>query len=347
MLENLIFVGVLLVIFLLSVGLVRIFCSYAKNKGLVSIPNSRSFHQGSIPLGGGIIFVFFWVVGWLLSFIFNLTSFKELIVFLPSTLMVSIIGYWDDHKNLTAKQRLIAQLIASILCVSIIGEIPYLHLFGRSAVYLGSFGIILTIIGLIWSTNLYNFMDGLDGMAAVEALFVFGMSGLLFWHNNAIKMAILSWLIVAMVAGFLVWNWPKAKVFMGDVGSYFLGFLVALFSLIGDIWYNIPVVFWFILYGVFWFDATVTVIRRFIFKENLTVAHREHAFHRVQRLGFSHQQVLLGIITLNMVLSSIVIWVLFIQPDYLKWGLLLAIIILTIIYIVIEKLKSMERMSLQ
>ncbi len=344
-LNNLFLAAIGLVLFLLSVALVRVFCNYAiKRQRLLDIPNARSSHQEITPRGGGIIFVFLWSIALLLGFILQKFSLKEVLIFLPSALMVSILGCWDDYKGLTAKKRLVVQVLVAILCVTTVGEIPSLHLFGQSITYLGYWGIVLTILGLIWSTNLYNFMDGLDGIAAVEALFVFGMGGLLFWNVGATNIACLVWAIVPLVGGFLVWNWPKARVFMGDGGSYFLGFLVALFTLIGDRWYNIPVAMWVILYGIFWFDATLTLLRRLFRGENLAMAHREHAFHRLQRIGFSHVQMLYGVIALNSVLSGIVVWVLF-KPNYLKWGLLLTVLILSIIYGVIEKLKPMERVK--
>lgn len=343
--NSLFFYTVGLSIFVLSLMLVRIYCIYAQKQGLLVVPNKRSSHQDLVPAGGGIVFVVGWILTICVSFVNNWCSLKELLIFIPGTLMVSIIGYWDDHKELTAKKRLIAQVLASILCVAVIGKIPALHLFGRSSIYLGNFGIILTLLGLVWSTNLYNFMDGLDGIAAIEGLFVFGVGGLLFWQVNAIKMALLVWTLIPIIAGFLVWNWPKAKIFMGDVGSYCLGFLVALFSLLGDLWYNIPVTFWFIIYGVFWFDATITVIRRFLRGENLAVAHREFAFQRLQRTGLSHVQVLYRLVIVNTMLTAIVIWGLFIRPQDLKWGLLLAIVILIVSYCLIEKLKPMERVK--
>jgi len=333
------------IIFFISMILVRLFSIYATKAQLLAIPNARSSHQAAVPLGAGVIFVIFWLIIWLLGWFFDYFSTKELLIFLPPTIMVSIIGYWDDHKNLTARKRLIAQLVASIFCVAMVGKVDSLHLFGLSSSYLGYVGIILTLLGFIWSTNLYNFMDGLDGLAAIEGVFVFGMGGVLFWHAQAFNMCLLCWFLVCVICGFLIWNWPKATVFMGDVGSYFLGFLVGLFSLIGDLWYNIPVAFWFILYSVFWFDATVTVIRRFCRKENLAVAHREHAFHRAHRLGLSHQQVLFSVIILNIIFSAMVCYILLINPYYLKHGLLLTLIILSIIYIAIEKLKPMAKIN--
>jgi len=337
--------GVGLALFLLSVAFVRLFYHYAiKQRMLLDIPNSRSSHQEATPRGGGIVFALLWFLILLVAFALQKISLREALVILPGTLIVTLLGYWDDYKDLTAKKRLVIQLFAALLCVWIFGEVPSLHLFGQSMIYLGHWGILLTVLGLIWSTNLYNFMDGLDGMAAMEALFVFGMGGLLFWHAGAVHIAYLIWALVPLVAGFLVWNWPKARVFMGDGGSYCLGFLVGIFALIGDRWYNIPVAMWVILYGIFWFDATLTLLRRLFRRENLAIAHREHAFHRLQRVGFSHSQMLYGLIVLNMVFSGIVIWVLF-EPYCLKWGLLLTLLILLVIYWVIERLKPMERVQ--
>lgn len=337
--------GAVLALFSLSAVLVRVFYHYAiKQRVLLDIPNARSSHQEATPRGGGIVFALLWFLVVLVSFACHQLSLQQLIVILPGTLIVTLLGYWDDYKDLTAKKRLIIQLLAAIVCVSIFGEVPSLHLFGQSIIYLGPWGIILTILGLIWSTNLYNFMDGLDGMAAVEALFVFGMGGLLFWHAGALQMAYLVWALVPLVAGFLIWNWPKARVFMGDGGSYCLGFLVGLFALIGDRWYNIPVAMWVILYSVFWFDATLTLIRRAFRRENLSQAHREHAFHRLQRVGFSHAQMLYGLIALNILFSGIIIVILF-EPYYLKSGLLITLLILLVIYWIIERLKPMERVQ--
>ena len=337
--------GIGLALFLVSVGFVRCFYHYAiKQQKLLDIPNARSSHQEATPRGGGVVFAFLWFLTLLGIFAFQKISLREVMVILPGTLMVTLLGYWDDYKDLTAKMRLIVQLLAAIFCVLIFGEVPALHLFSQSLIYLGHWGVVLTLLGLIWSTNLYNFMDGLDGMAAVEALFVFGMGGLLFWHAGARPIACLVWALVPLVGGFLVWNWPKARVFMGDGGSYCLGFLVGLFALIGDRWYNIPVAMWVISYSVFWFDATLTLLRRAFRRENLAMAHREHAFHRLQRVGFSHAQMIYGLIALNMVFSGIIVWVLF-DPYSLKWGLLLTLLILLIIYWVIERLKPMERVQ--
>lgn len=346
---NLILFG--LILFLLSFTLVRAFCGYALKKGLLDTPNARSSHQIPTPRGGGIVFVLLWFLILGLAFWLDWLSLRGLFIFLPTTLCVSFLGYWDDNQSLSAKKRLIIQAIAASFCVFLLGDITTFHLFSNQAVYLGwAGGITVATLGLIWSTNLFNFMDGLDGLAAVEALFVLGIGGGLYWFFGPSEMAYILWALVLTVAGFLVLNWPKARVFMGDVGSYCLGFLIALFAIIGECWYKIPIVLWVILYGVFWFDATMTLLRRFLTGETLTTAHREHAYQRLHRAGFSHAQVLLCVIGLNICLASIVIIIIMAshtpeQLEHLGLGFLFSIGILTAAYSWVEKLQPFRHLE--
>jgi Fuc2NAc and GlcNAc transferase len=248
----------------------------------------------------------------------------------------------DDPHNLSPKKRLLIQMLVATTCVSLLGDLSNYHLFSKSTVYLGWVGFGLSALALVWSINLFNFMDGLDGLAAVEALCVLSMGGWLYWYEDHKTFALLIWALGISVAGFLVWNWPKARIFMGDAGSYCLGFLIALFALIGESWYSIPVVYWIILYGVFWFDATITILRRLYRGNNVAYAHREHAYQRLHRAGFSHKQVLSYVLVLNSILASIAVLARF-NPDYLGLGLSIAILILIIAYCWVEKIKPMER----
>lgn len=329
-----------LALFLASVALVRLFSKYARKRGVLAIPNERSAHQVPTPRGGGIVFVILWLVTVSCSFAGGWLSLTQWLVFLVPTFLVSLIGFCDDYRSLTPRTRLIVQGIAVGLCVIGLGGAPVFHVWSQSAVYFGWFGSGLAFLGLLWSTNIHNFMDGLDGVAAVEALFVFAFGGFLFWNAGTTEMAFLVWSLLPMVGGFLVWNWPRASVFMGDAGSYCLGFLIGLFALIGDIHYQIPVTLWVIVYGVFWFDATVTLLRRLWKGENLATPHLEHACHRLHRAGFSHKNILLSVIVVNSLLGSIAIWASY-HTAWLGWALLWVISILCCLYGLIEKLKPM------
>lgn len=328
-------------LFVLSLTLVHAFCRYALKQGLLDIPNSRSSHSQAVPRGGGIVFVLLWICcllggaigGWFTG---------EVAILLPGAFLIALLGFWDDHQPIAANKRLILQLLIASLTVWQMGGVFEIHLLGGSKLHVGWLGTFLAILGLVWSVNTFNFMDGLDGVASIEALTVFGIGGCLLWKAGAVQLAGLAGTLVIAVSGFLVWNWPKARVFMGDVGSYFLGFLVAMFALLADKHYQIPLALWVILYSTFWFDATVTLLRRWGWGENLAIAHREHAYQRLYRAGFSSKQILLGMIGLNSTLASLAVLASF-KLHLLKWALVLTIVLLAIVYSMIEKIKPMEK----
>lgn len=330
--------------FIISLIFVRLFCRYAWVRGLLDIPNERSSHQVITPRGGGIVFVLVWLLSLSVAFSLGMMSLKDWLFFVPTTAIVSLLGFWDDHQELSAQIRLCIQILTAFFCIYLLDGIPSLHLFKQSPLWLGWAGYIIGVVGIVWSVNLYNFMDGIDGVASIEALFVFGIGGLLFLLSGQPHMALITWAMVMGVSGFLVWNWPSARVFMGDVGSYCLGFLVAILSIIGDRLYNIPIALWIILFAVFWFDATVTLIRRLILKKHWATAHRDHACHRLQSAGFSHIQILCGVIVLNLILT-ITTLLAFHHPRLIPYGLLFTLILLTSVYLVIERIRPLTRES--
>lgn len=318
-------------IFSLSTLGTWLFSSYARTRRILDVPNERSSHQHSVPRGAGIVFIALWMLGVveLVKSTWVSTSFIPLLV-LPTVLIV-LLSYWDDVGNLTARLRLMVQIIAASLFLlglhSSVVEYSYLSLV---------FGLWL----LIWSTNAYNFMDGLDGLAAVQALFVFGVGGWLFWQTKHWDMALCSWALLLSVGGFLVWNWPKAHVFMGDAGSCCLGFLAAAFALIAGKQYQLPMVLWLLLYSVFWFDATITIIRRFSKGENIFKAHCRHAYQRLHKAGFSHSRVLISVTFLNILISSIVLWA-SAHPSYITVCFMAIMILLLIAYSIVEYINPM------
>lgn len=322
--------------------LVKIFRQVALHQGLLAVPNARSSHTLPTPLGGGIVFMTLWCLSVVLAYFLEILSFYQVSLFLPGTIIVAMVGFLDDKKEMKAKWRLFVQLLMASFFVFLLPPFSELHVFSDTPFYLGVLTLPLTILGIAWSVNLFNFMDGLDGLSGVEGLFVMGVGGFLFWNAGGLEMALLAWSLALFIIGFLVWNWPKASIFMGGVGSYGLGFLIAVFSLVGEVFYRIPIGIWIILYGVFWFDATVTLFRRIFYKENFTKAHKKHAFQRLNQAGYSHQQVLFCVIGLNTLLAGIAIWVT-LEPSFMLWGFLLMILILTLSYLKVEQLKPMQK----
>jgi glycosyltransferase WbpL len=324
-----------LVLALLSACLVQMFKSMALKRGLIDIPNARSSHEIPTPKGGGIAFVIVWGLSQMILWYLEYITVNQILLFLPGACIVAVLGFLDDVHTLSAGKRFLVQFMAALLCV------------GTSLVLKGQYELMmlclvpLAVIGLMWSINLFNFMDGLDGLAAVEAIFVLGVGGVVCWFYGQTPLALIAGSMAFAVLGFLSANWPKASIFMGGVGSYPLGFLVGALAGVSTFLYEVPIVLWVILYGVFWFDATLTLLRRMLNKEPWTKPHRSHAYQRLHQAGFSHQQVLWCVIALNSVLSLIV-WGIMLRPEWMWEGAALALGVLVGAYAVVERLRPMS-----
>jgi Fuc2NAc and GlcNAc transferase len=168
---------------------------------------------------------------------------------------------------------------------------------------LGTAGSLLAVVGLAWLTNLYNFMDGIDGLAASEAVSVGLVGGGILAVAGADGIALAAFSLAATAGGFLVFNWPPAKIFMGDVGSGLLGYAFGVLALASERAGAVPLVVWMFLLAVFIVDATATLIRRVMKGERWYEAHRAHAYQRAVQAGYSHRQVTLAIMGLNVLLA--------------------------------------------
>ncbi|MBI2966573.1 MAG: glycosyltransferase family 4 protein [Bacteroidetes bacterium] len=253
----------------------------ALKKKVIDVPNERSSHTVSTPRGGGLAIVITIYSGWSYLYFENLIE-KNLFYALLFGLPVSLTGILDDIIGLNYKYRLIIHSISAGGALWFTG--------GLSKVDTGIFTlenpVLLTgcaFIGILWFINLFNFLDGIDGYAATEAVFI---AAALFGFISDQSV-----LIIAFSAmGFLVWNWQSAKIFMGDVGSTSIGFTFAVYA----IWYQnnekLSLITSAILTALFWFDATITLYRRLRNREILTSAHKKHAFQRLVQAGFSHQK---------------------------------------------------------
>ena len=322
----------LLFVFLASWFLVGRFRLYALAQGLLDNPNARSSHTLATPRGGGLVFILLWLVAGVGSVFWGVWSFAQALAFLPGAVLLAAVGYWDDHHDLPARWRALVHFgVASGSVVTL----------GLTDLPLGWLGAGLAVFAVVWSINLFNFMDGTDGIAGVEALFVLGAGGFFLWQAGGAALAIPAWVLAATVAGFLLWNWPRAKIFMGDVGSSVLGFLIAVFALAGAVWFDVPVLLWVILYGVFWFDATVTLARRVMAGERWYAAHRSHAYQRLHRpLGWSHERILWGVIMVNSALTGLALWA-HAMPE-MQWVVLgVAVALLCLTYGWVERIAPM------
>ena len=286
-----------IILFLLSFVCTYLIKNYAIKKSLVATVNERSSHTVPTPHGGGIALAVTWFVGLGYLFINNQIE-ANLFHALMVGLVISMVSFFDDIYELTPKIRLLAQAVVAIGGLYFLGGFETLT-FGIFDISNQIITNIFAFFLIVWFINLYNFLDGINGYAGSEAVFLSFAGFMLFGGDHFIVLAVAT-------LGFLYWNWNKAKIFMGDVGSTLLGYNVAIFTIYyanqdsGSFW------IWIMLFGVFWFDATVTLLRRKLNGEKLSQAHRKHAYQRLTQSGWSHYRVTNYAIGLNLAIFALV-----------------------------------------
>ena len=298
----------------LLTGLLR---RYALASRLIDIPNARSSHQIPTPRGGGLSIVIVFLLGLSALSWQGAVTQTTLWAILGAGAAVAMMGFLDDHGHVPARWRLLVHFIGAAWGLYSLGGLPPLVLslpgsgLGGHAVDLGWVGQLLTLFYLVWLLNLYNFMDGIDGLASIEAITVCLGGALLYLSGtDVIGLWRAPVLLAITVAGFLFWNFPPARIFMGDAGSGFLGIVLGLFS-IQAAWIA-PQFFWswLILLGVFIVDASWTLFRRLVRGEKIYEAHRSHAYQYASRYYGSHKAVTLVVGVINVCwLTPLALWV--------------------------------------
>jgi Fuc2NAc and GlcNAc transferase len=284
-------------------GVVR---HYALGHGILDVPNQRSSHTVPTPRGGGLAIVVTVLGGVAVLAVSGQVPYRLAMALGGGGLLVAGIGWLDDRQSLSPQVRAAVQVLAAAWGVAWLGGLPGFSV-GSTSLRLGWLGSLLAVVATTWSINLYNFMDGIDGLAGSEAVAAATVGGVLLALNRASGLAQVSWLLALGCLGFLAWNWPPAKIFMGDVGSGFVGFVFAMLAVATERSGALPLLVWLILLGVFLVDATSTLIRRVRRGERWFEAHRTHAYQLAVQAGHSHRQVTLAVLGMNAGLASIAI----------------------------------------
>lgn len=272
---------------------------YALACSLVDVPNARSSHSIPTPRGGGVAIVVAFLLALPLLGWYELVPIATLLGVGGAGVLVAVVGFMDDHGHIPARWRLLGHFCAAIWALYWLGGLPEVRLFGFD-VNLGWIGHLLAAFYLVWMLNLYNFMDGIDGVASIEALCSCLGACLLYWISGYVDLLWLPLLLSMAVAGFLYWNFPPARIFMGDAGSGFLGMTLAGISLQAA-WVDAQLLWgWLILLGVFIVDATFTLIRRLARGEKVYEAHRSHAYQFASRHYGKHLPVTLAVMAINL-----------------------------------------------
>jgi Fuc2NAc and GlcNAc transferase len=287
--------------FLASYALTSWLLRHSPIRRIVDLPNSRSSHSNPTPRGGGLSIVAVTTCGVAVLYAAGLMGLAFAAVLILGGLSVAAVGFWDDIRSAPIAVRMLVHLGAAAWAVYCLGT-PAIRV-GGLVVHAGAAGAVLTVLAIAWVLNLFNFMDGIDGIAASEASFIlYGAAqiGLLMGQWSV------AWLGAGLVAGaaclgFLRWNWPPAAIFMGDIGSGYLGYVIAAIAINSAATSALNIYVWLILGGVFVVDATMTLGRRLLRRERIYEAHRTHAYQILARRWGSHSSVTIGVIIVNFV----------------------------------------------
>ncbi|MGR3991000.1 MraY family glycosyltransferase [Pseudomonas sp. 1121_17] len=271
---------------------------YALARSIMDIPNARSSHAVPTPRGGGVAIVLAFLAALAGMALLGAVSIEALLALGGATALIAVIGFMDDHGHIAARWRLVGHFGAAIWALFWLGGVPPIEVLGVE-LHLAWFGAVLGAFYLVWLLNLYNFMDGIDGIASVEAICVCLGACLLYALSGHEQLIALPLLLAGAVLGFLCWNFPPARIFMGDAGSGFLGIALGVLSLQAA-WVSFDLFWcWLILLGVFIVDATFTLIKRLIRGDKVYEAHRSHAYQFASRLYGRHLPVTLAVLALN------------------------------------------------
>lgn len=302
--------------------------NYAIKKSFLSQVNERSSHTIPTPHGGGIAIAISWFVG--LIYLYHNNQIEEnLFKSLIPGMIIALISFFDDIYELSAKLRLFVQLFVSCLGVFLLGGLSIIN-FGFIEISNPLVTNLVAVIATIWFINLYNFLDGINGYAGTEAI-VLSISGLILFGGDHFLVLMVS------VFGFLYWNWNNAKIFMGDVGSTLLGYNVAIFTIYYGNISSEYLWIWLSLFGLFWFDATLTLIRRKLNGEKLSTPHKKHAYQRLTQAGWSHMKVVIYSIVVNALILAIVYFI-----DNIAITTIVSIIIFYLCMKIVDKKKKFQ-----
>ena len=313
---------------------------YALSRSLLDHPNERSSHAVATPRGGGMAIALVTLGGLAALGGAGVLPWRLTLALVVGGAAVAAVGWLDDHRPLRAAARVTVHFAAAAWALYWLGGVPRLTV-GARALPLGVAGVLLGALGIVWLINLYNFMDGIDGIAAGEAVAVGAAGGGLLVLGGAPGLGLAALLTAAAAAGFLAWNWAPARIFMGDVGSGLLGFLFAALAVASENAGALPLLVWLLLGAVFVVDATLTLVRRLLRRERVYQPHRSHAYQRAVQAVGSHAQVSLAVLALNLLLAALALAVT-LRPALLLPALAVGVALVVAAYLCVERARPMR-----
>ena len=293
-------------LFLTAALLTGVFKALAPLLQLLDTPVSRSAHSDPTPVGGGLSIAILFLLVSTYCFGAGIIPLQEYMA-LSGGGLIAVLGLVDDLRHLDMRWRVPAQFLAAFWAVLWLGGIAPIDL-GPIQLQWPWLLNGLAVVALVWLLNLYNFMDGIDGIAGSELVFVSAVALFILVNSDDPVGVVLTATLLATGAGFLIWNWPPAKIFMGDVGSGFIGFILGVLALLTMQHGSMNVWTWVLLLGVFVTDATVTLIRRFLGGGSWYEGHATHAYQKAARQHKSHAKVTITVILINCLWLAPLAW---------------------------------------
>ncbi|MCU4595631.1 glycosyltransferase family 4 protein [Acinetobacter radioresistens] len=288
----------LFIFFLLAFAMTYFMRAYALKKNIIDNPNERSSHSVPTPRGGGVAVVCSYLLALTVLIYSQQLTLHIGLTLIAAGFVIALLGFLDDHGHINSMLRLAVHFLVAIGVVISLGGFSEITAF--NGLQLGFLANIIAVLFLVWLLNLYNFMDGINGIASVEAITTVVSMGILYYVLNTTLNSDILWLLAACVFGFLLWNFPKAKIFMGDACSGFLGLTLGISALIA-LKENLALFCaWIICLGVFVVDATYTLIKRVLSGYKMYDAHRSHSYQILSRKWGSHTLVTLAIAAVNL-----------------------------------------------
>lgn len=328
-----------LLAFSLSAGLTFLFSLPGSPLTILDHPNERSLHTVAVPRTGGLAMLAALLVTG--GVIYALAGGMSVLPMLGTAVGgVSAVSFMDDRFCVHPGLRLLVHLAAALLLAGGGMQPGMLALPGWHWEWPVWVALPFTVLFVVWMINLYNFMDGMDGFAAGMAVAGFGTFALLGWQAGDFNFMLLNLFVAAAALGFLIFNFPPARIFMGDVGSSLLGLLAAAMSLWADVAGIFPLWLACLVFSPFIVDATVTLLRRFSQGEVVWEAHRSHYYQRLVQLGWGHRRTVLLEYAL-MAACSLSALVLYAAPAWFQWaGLCLWAVIYLLLALNVHRLES-------
>ncbi|HNW36626.1 MAG TPA: glycosyltransferase family 4 protein [Candidatus Ozemobacteraceae bacterium] len=272
-------------------GLVR---WIALRRSILDVPTDRSMHEVPMPRGGGAAMAVVSMVALIFLHLARpeLLSARWMIAVVGGGIATAVIGWLDDCYSLGAGRRFLVHIAAGAwACWWLVPT--------GSPIWMSLFGVFW----IAWAINFFNFMDGIDGLAGGEAVMVGLTGGYLAGRLGLLAPQSIAWVTAAAALGFLFWNWPPAKLFMGDAGSGYLGYVFGCLCIGSGMSFQGGFGTWALLLAMFWIDTTVTLLRRILKGERFWEAHRQHFYQRAVQNGFSHLEVVWFYSVGNLLLS--------------------------------------------